>query len=196
MSIKISKEQAKEVLAILDKALKEGPWETSNLLKAIEKNLQSIRNNFASKVEEGDVDNLQHSQKKLKAILQPGQKEIFISLYSSNGSNLQTWERILNNLPRQLVSRPIYSDELAIKNIIKSKQNNINEAYISLFINETSILPLPEDKIPRDKLDQPLLTLKDNAMSLENINRFEHKSGTYSFENSRLIKISNISNME
>lgn len=195
MSIKISKEQAKEVLAILDKALHEGPWQTSNFLKSIGKNLQTIRNDFAKKIE-SDADNLQKNTEKAQLAIKAGQKEIFISLYSSTGSNLQSWERILNNLPRQLISRPIYSNEESIVSIIKSKENRLNEAYVSLFINENSLLSLPTEKIPVDKLGQPLLTLKDNAITLENISRFEHQSGTYSFSNARLIRINNTSSME
>lgn len=190
MSIRISKSQAEEVLKSLDQALKSEVWEKSNFLKMISKNLQNIRDDFAQKVHVSEKD-VETPTNVRRAEIKPGQREIFVSLYSSNGSSLQNWEKILNNLSKQIISRPIYADEEAIRTIIKTKENRINEAYISLFIQETSLLVLPQDKISYDKLGQPLLTLKDNALSVENINRFEHYSGTYTFANTRLLKMAN-----
>lgn len=187
MSIKISKQQAEEILESIDKTIKNGPWDKSNFLKAIGKNLQEIRDDFHHKIH-AEAETIKKQEHISQPTLKPGQIEIFVSLYSTNGSSLQTWERILMNLPKQIISRPIYADEEAIKTVIKSKENRLNEAYISLFISETSLLELPQDKISYDKLGQPLLTLKNNAIHIENINRFEHTSGTYLFVNSRLLR--------
>ena len=44
------------------------------------------------------------------------------------------------------------------------------------------------DKTPVDKLGKPLLTLKDKSLSLDNINRFVHITGTYQYGQGRLVK--------
>ena len=87
-----------------------------------------------------------------------------------------------------MISRPIYADEEDIKALIRTKENKINEAYVSMYISQSDILPLPADKIPVDKLGKPLITLKDKSLSLDNINRFVHESGSYQYSQGRLVK--------
>jgi intracellular multiplication protein IcmQ len=87
-----------------------------------------------------------------------------------------------------MISRPIYADEEDIKALLRTKENKANEGYVSMYISQSDILPLQSDKIPVDKLGKPLLTLKDKSLSLDNINRFVHKSGIYQYSQGRLVK--------
>jgi intracellular multiplication protein IcmQ len=123
-----------------------------------------------------------------RVALRAGQQEVFVSLYSSEGSVLQSWEPIVANLPKQMVSRPIYADEEDIKALIKTKEKKNNEAYVSMYIAQSDILILPSDRTPMDKLGKSLLILKDKSLSLDNINRFVHQSGVYRYVNGKLIK--------
>lgn len=186
----LSPEQTDAILKALDEVISEGPWDKSNFLKAIGKNLQGLREEFV-----GHIHALQEFEKKQDnqssvshEPIKHGQAEIFVSLYSSNGTVLRTWERILATLPSQIISRPIYAKEMDVKTMIKAKENKANEAYVSIFIDETDILPLSMEKTPFDKLGKPLLTLKDRALRLENIKRFVHISGEYAFVHGQLIK--------
>lgn len=189
MKDQLTQQQTDAILKALDEAINNGPWEESNFLRVIGKNLREIRDNFASQVggdeqEKNAIDaNLAN-----KAALRSGQQEVFIALYSSEGSNLQSWERIMTNLPRHVVSRPIYAQEDDVRFLIKSKENKMNEAYVAIFINQGDILALSADKIPLDRFGKPLITLKDRAINLDNISRFVHLSGVYSYSKGRLIK--------
>jgi len=189
MKDELSDQQTDAILKALDEALNKGPWEESNFLKVIGKNLREIREGFASQ-----LNATAHEKSKITAhlanriALRSGQQEIFVALYSSDGTNIQSWERIIMNLPRQMISRPIYADEEDIKALIRTKENKINEAYVSMYISQSDILPLQSDKIPVDKLGKPLLTLKDKSLSLDNINSFVHQSGTYKYSQGRLVK--------
>jgi intracellular multiplication protein IcmQ len=109
-------------------------------------------------------------------------------LYAFDGSSLQSWERILQHLPNQVVSRPVYENEEDVIASIRSKSNRINEAYASIYVDPQYILPQPAEKIPVDKLGKPLLALKDKAINLDNVDVFVHQSGTYRFASGRLIK--------
>lgn len=187
MKDQLSDKQNEEILKALDEAINKGPWDKSNFLKVIGKNLNDLREKFA---------NIVGSNKHLKAeshlanriALRSGQQEVFIGIYTSDGSNIQAWERILMNLPRQVISRPIYADEADVKELIKTKENKQNEAYVAVYINQSDILPLPPDKVASDKLGKKLLTLKDKSLNLDNISRFVHTSGIYRFERNRLVK--------
>jgi intracellular multiplication protein IcmQ len=189
MKDKLTKQQTDAILEALDKAIETGPWNESNFLRVIGKNLQGIRDNFANLLNGGSdqqsgVETISPHQAALRAT----QKEIFIALYSSEGSNLQSWERILANLPRQLVSRPIYDEEEGVKYLIKSKENKTNEAYVVAYVSQVDILNIQSDKGPVDKFGKPLMTIKDRSLNLDNISRFVHISGIYLYKKGRLIK--------
>ncbi|KTC68123.1 IcmQ protein [Legionella birminghamensis] len=188
MKENLGDKQAEDILKALDEAIESGPWEESNFLRVIGKNLREIRENYSRSLSSSSAKNNSNATLLNRVALRSGQQEVFIALYSSEGNNLQSWERILANLPRQVISRPIYTDEENVKFMIKSKENKLNEAYISVFINQSDILLLSADKTPQDKFGKPLLTLKDRAINLENINRFVHYSGTYKYMKGRLIK--------
>ena len=188
MKDELNENQTDAILKALDKAIQTGPWENSNFLRVIGKNLRQIRENFAEALKQIPHKGKHHSSFAQRKEERTGQQEVFIALYSSEGSNLQSWERILANLPRQMISRPIYVNEEGIQNLIKSKENKINEAYVVAYINQADILTMAEEKIPLDKFGKPLLSLKDRSLSLENIIRFVHLSGTYHYTKGHLIK--------
>lgn len=189
MKDSLTPEQINAVMKALDNALNDGPWDQSKFLQVIGKNIQGIRDNFAHHLAlntEVQVKNPSAASKLTN--LDNNKQEVFISLYSSDGNNLQMWERIIANLPKYIISRPIYADEDYIKNLIGSKENKINEAYISIIIAKEDILVMSTDKIIVDKFGKPLLTLKDKSINLENICRFEHSSGTYNYQKGQLVK--------
>ena len=190
MKDQLTDEQVNTMLQALDEALESGPWDKTNFLRVIGKNLREIRDNFANHAGKGKTLGNFEKIKAFKPQREPriGEIEIFISLYSTEGNSIQAWERILANLPRHIISRPIYNNEEAVRSFIKSKENKTYEAYVSIYINEADILPIPAEKTPVDKFGKPLLTLKHRSLSVENINRFEHLSGSYDYIKGRLVK--------
>ncbi|ARG96820.1 Dot/Icm secretion system protein IcmQ [Legionella micdadei] len=192
MKDELTKQQAHAILEALDEAIETGPWDESNFLRVIGKNLREIRDKFASHLSDVKVEankpKIERQTHINRVSQRPDHQEIFISLYSSEGSIIQSWERILANLSRQIISRPIYSDEDAVRAFIKSKENKENEAYVAIYIDQADILNIPPDKIPVDKFGKPLLSLKDRAIILDNITRFVHTSGTYHYIKGRLVK--------
>lgn len=191
MKDELTEQQAQTILKALDETIATGPWEESNFLRVIGKNLREIRENFAKQLG-GDL----RMQEKYKTesnlanriALRAGQQEVFIALYSTEGTNMQAWERILANLPRQMISRPIYADEKDVQYSIKAKANKANEAYVAIYIDQNDLLTVAQDKIPMDKHGRPLLSLKDRSLNLENIIRFVHLSGVYRYSKGRLVK--------
>lgn len=191
MKDRLSDEQNEAILKALNDAIEKGPWEKSNFLKVIGKNLTDVRDGFLNQLGASSHAQLKaESHLANRIALRSGQQEIYVSLYSADGTNIQSWEKIVINLPRQMISRPIYADEADIKALLKTKENKQNEAYVAIYINQFDILPLSADKAPVDKLGKTLLSLKDKTLSLDNISRFVHASGVYRYERGRLVKIS------
>lgn len=190
MNERLSDEQNARILKALNQAIEEGPWDKSNFLRMVGKNLTAIRDDFLTRLGAKSEHELKNeSQLANKMALRSSQLEIFISLYSSDGINIQSWERIVANLPKQTISRPIYSNEENLKEALKLKDNKNNEAYVAIFIDKQDILSLAPDKVPKDKLGISLLSLKDRALNLENISRFVHVTGSYQFLKGRLVKM-------
>ena len=189
MNDELTKQQVDAILKALDDAIQQGPWGTSSFLRVIGKSLLEIREGFAKRVDAS----AQQQSNRLSSLanqmaLRSAQRKVYIVLYSFEGSNIKTWERIVANLPRQMISRPVYSQEDDAIAFIKTKENKNNEAYIVIYINESDILPMPTDKLPHDKLGKQLLTLKDKSLKLDNIDCFVHQSGVYHYSQGRLVK--------
>lgn len=183
-------DKAKKTLQALDEALVAGPWNESSFIIMMNKKLRIIRDDLAAKIakyEEGETDSPEYLAH--RAHLSASHKLVYISLYSLEGINITSWERIIANLQRQIVSRPVYFNEEDVQNIIKTKEKKINEAYVAFYVNEADILDINRDKIPVDKLGKPMLVLKDNAINLENIEYFVHLSGKYRYARGRLIEL-------
>lgn len=189
MKDELTKQQVDAILKTLDDAVQQGPWGTSSFLRVIGKSLLDIRDKFAKQVNEC-------AQPKLNGVLSVAnqmaircaQKKVYIVLYSFDGTNIKSWERIVANLPRQMISRPVYVEEDDAIAMIKTKENKNNEAYVAIYIDANDILHMPTDKIPLDKLGKPLLTLRDRSLKLDNIDCFVHQSGVYHYSQGRLVQ--------
>lgn len=188
MGSKYSSEQLQAIKEILDKAIQEGPWDQSAFLRVIGKNLQDMQDTFLATSNHKDPK-LRASEGDLahRVALRKGQKEIFISLYTSDGSEMNAWERILANLPKHVVSRPIYSDESEVQKLVRAKDNPVNEAYVAVFIDKADILDLPDERTSRDRYGIKLLSLKDKSIHPDNISRLVHRTGTYLYRRGRLL---------
>lgn len=189
MKNELTEEQVNQVIKALDDAIEQGPWDKSNFLKLIGKNLCEIRDNLMTHLSTLSAENTKIASNLANRIaLRSGQQEVFIGLYSSDGNSIQSWERILSNLPKQIISRPVYANEKDVKDLIKTKEKKINEAYVSIYVNRNDLLSLAPDKVPVDKLGRPLLSLKNKSIDLENINHFVHLSSVYTYSKGRLQK--------
>ena len=191
MTEKLTKEQMIGILQALDEALENAPWGASTFLSLIGKKLQNIRDDVFENLENNTSESSQGYSKQnqqTSAERYANMKKIFVALYAFDGSNLASWERILQHLPEQVISRAVYENEEDVVACIRSKSNRVNEAYVTIYIDPQSILTQQPEKIPVDKLGKPLLVLKDKAINLEHVDVFVHQSGLYRFVSGRLIK--------
>jgi intracellular multiplication protein IcmQ len=188
MNEKLSKEKTDAILKALDDLVAYGGWDASAFLRVIGKRLRVIRDEFCESAGGAALAKTKiTSHLANRVALRSGQQEVFVALYSSDGANMQAWERIVVNLPKQMISRPIYATEEDVIQAIRAKENKTNEAYLAIYAAQDDILPMG-DKTPLDKLGKPLLTLKDKSLSLDNINRFVHASGVYQYSHGQLVK--------
>lgn len=190
MNDKLTKNQLAAILVAMDKAITEGPWTASRFLTLIGQKLQNIRSQFEQQLD--NVDDENHGRTaalaQQRTDKRASMKKIFVALYAFDGSNLESWERIIAHLPNQIISRPVYSHEEDVIANIRSKSNTLNEAYVAIYVDPNFILPQIAEKIAMDKLGKPLMALKDKAIQLDNIDVFVHQTLVYRYVSGRLIK--------
>lgn len=176
----LSKEKLQEIADALERVKNELPWQQSVFLKALGKKFEKIHDEFLQNSGLGGGEDNANIEKKDPYALNEGQVEVFISVYNAQGGDLKQWMTILTNLTKQSVSRPTYSTEKAMREMIRSKTNLVNEAYVMVHVNKEDLLDAAADRAPRDKLGNILLTLKEHSITTEKILKFYHKSGIYS----------------
>lgn len=187
---KLSEKQVHAILASLRELLERGPWNKSAFLRVLGKKIQKSYDDLAERAGRAEQAKV-HKTTEQKKTQEPSetQQEIFVALYASDGGNLESWEKILMNLPRQAISRPVYAEKKAIQNAFKERRNHLNEAYVVIYVMRDAILPTASDKTPKDRFGTELLTLKNKALLHENIIRFVHATGVYEYKKGRLIKM-------
>lgn len=178
------------ILKILNKAIESGPWSKTIYLRGTGKKLKELRDRFRLCLDltEEEEAALKASGEKGVVAKAANQIEVFISLYNAAGNEIKNWERLLNSLGNSIITRPILKNEQDVRELIRSKVNKKNEAYVIAYVNTSDIIQVSGSHIPRDTLGHELLMLKNGAIQLENIKRFLHVSGHYLFQDGRLVR--------
>lgn len=185
----------KKLLAVLDEAIEKGPWDKTIFLRAAGKKLREFRFRLRASLQIDDPDASKGKDLADRIADRAGQTEVYVYLYNADGQNLEKWSKLVATLRMQAVSRPVYSRENDIQELIRSKPNKNNEAYVAVYVSKEDIVT-PKESSPKDKFGNDLLLLKDKAVKVENISRFMHVTGEYAFEAGQLIRKGDIQYMD
>ncbi len=179
-----------ELIRALDQMIADGNWEGGLFFQAAGKKLRALSTELKTELqltEEAQpsaVEVIDYVKQK------SGLVEIYISVYCIEGRNIKKWENVLANLPRQVVSRPVYKREKDIKDTINTKENPVNDAYVVTYVTDMDILkPSFRDKALVDRFGHELLRLKENAVKPENITKLVHVTGEYAYRKNMLTKL-------
>ena len=115
-------------------------------------------------------------------VLNENQLEVYIGVYNAQGTDLGQWARVISNLTSQCVSRPMYFSQSAVKEMIRSKVNLNNEGYVLIHVNKSDLMDIEKERLPRDKLGNVLLLLKERVITQERIKKFYHDTGVYEYK--------------
>ncbi len=183
-------ELVKKLIDSLDEAIKKGPWEKGLLFQTIGKKLMAFKEEL---LQELQLELPEHYSKTTKSVASkyenlPDYLTVYVSIYMTDGMNISKWEKFLTTLSSNFSSRPIYKSEEDIRQVLRTKDNKTNDAYIVAHIKIQDILapntPLP----PTDKYGHELLVLRQGAIHPHNISQFSHVTGRYIFQDGRLIR--------
>jgi intracellular multiplication protein IcmQ len=180
----LSLEQAKSIQEILNKLAQSPNFSQSTFLTLIQKQLIQLSEDFNQAVQ--NTYFVEEATPQLEQEL-PNHELVFISIYCSDGSNLSAWERVISNLPKQYISRPIYLREQDAQKMAKSRPIVINEGYVAVYVDKNAIFETGSDMVMQDKFGNQLLSLKDRAIDLKKVSFFWNSSKQYSLKEQALI---------
>lgn len=177
-----------ELIKILDTAIAEGKWDGGLFFQAAGKKLRDLRDRIKS---ETNIDVAQPiTQTTVNTVMKySGLIDVYVSLYCAEGNNIQRWETVLSSISRQAITRPIYKKEKDVRDVISAKELKINDAYIIAYVTENSITKTLSGKPLVDRFGHELLVLKENSIVVDNIAKFIHSSGEYTYEKGKLLKL-------
>ncbi|MCL5260514.1 MAG: Dot/Icm secretion system protein IcmQ [Gammaproteobacteria bacterium] len=177
-----------KLIAIIDKLLVEGNWETSLFLRASAARLIELRQEAERVALAGNTPSAATGGLVAVQLRTPpsGYIQVFVSLYQVEGTNLQKWEQVLKSLCEHSITRPAYKDEEHVKQFIRSKADINHLAYVVTNIKPADIYQL--EQTPVDSFGHELLTLKEGVIKAANIVEFVHANKKrYFYRDNKLI---------
>lgn len=174
----------RELLAILNELLEAGDWESSLFLKVASKRIRALRDETQILLEQATT---QRSPQASSDVLREGYMNVYISLYQADGNDIKKWQNTLKGLAVNNVGRPVYPNDEHVKAGIRARGNQPCEGYATVQIKVSDIIKMPDGRTPKDRYGNELLTVRENAVSLDNIKEFVHANGQlYYFREGKL----------
>lgn len=170
-------EQAKTIQDALHHLVASPHFSNSTFLRLLHQQIQNLSEEFDRTMQE--VYSLQEETSEQEKKDYTNKELIYISIYCFDGRNLASWKRVIENLPRQYISRPIYLKERDVQKAVKAKPQLMNEGYIAIYVEKQAINQPDQSFLPADKWGHTLLSLKDRAIDLQNVEFFWHDSKHY-----------------
>jgi intracellular multiplication protein IcmQ len=166
-------------------------WQSTPLLKLYHSKLAKLAEEYAASahiLENNAPVEVSKPEEDRHAIFQAKNMQlVYIYLYTSDGKSLDAWGRLVYNLPRNYISRPIYEDEYDVQSAALITPILSNAGYAAVWVDKDAIIRLTEEgEEIKDKLGRPLLTLKDKAVNMQNMEFFWNNFMLYDWKNGAL----------
>lgn len=175
----------RELLAILDELLAAGDWESSLFLKVASKRVKALRDEAEALLIQATTE---QENKTNKDTLREGHVKVFISLYQSDGDDMRKWQNTLKGLALNNVGRPVYQNREDVQASMRARGNPACEGYAIVQIKNTDLIQMPDGRMPKDRYGNALLTVREKAVALDNIQEFVHAGKqVYDFHEGKLV---------
>lgn len=166
-------------------------WEDSPFMKVLHAKLSKVIAEFdeiigvssSEKIEQVVDDSLEREANYLSQDM----RLVYIYLYTSEGKTLAAWERVISNISKQYVSRPIYLVEDDVQGAAQFSPILINAGYIAVWVKSSAIIVEDEAHQIKDKFGKRLITLKDRSVDIKNIEYFWNNYMLYQWKESGLV---------
>ncbi len=109
---------------------------------------------------------------------------VYVSLFNTQGKQLESWLRLLDNksLYEHSVNRPIYANQNEIEEMLANKPNKEQNGYFIIAIKKNDIMADENTTTLRDPNGFPLLRLKQGAFNSGKIQAFIYRGQAYQID--------------
>lgn len=194
---KLTIEEVQKVQEIMNQLLTEKDWEQASYLKILRQELEKIYSTFNTLANQvySQVNEETEARAQFLNFDKSNFQLVYISIYSSEGENLDAWQRILFNLPKQFITRAIYENEYDVQDAIKQAPVFVNAAYVAVWVDKNAILSTEGFPPQLDKIGHQLLNLRDRSVQLNKIDYFWNNMSKYRWINDGLDFLENVNEM-
>lgn len=181
------KKLEKEVLELVRHAVKQDEelrkkYQISNKFRFVRDRLQALLERLEQHVKTFEVVKSKITQTTSAA----DEVIVYVYLYNTQGTYLRSWQNMLT--PKVFyeysVNRPIYSEKHHIETLLRSKENKLQHAYLTVAVRSQDILRSPESK---DSLGQPLLKVREGALRIEKLISLTHNEHDYKVDDEGML---------
>lgn len=167
-------EIGEKLVNILSNVLRDAQWDSSLFLRTVKKRLEDV-------VKEAKTILLSIDDNQKKNVHQElydghfikckdDHIRVYILLYQIDGSKIVNWQNAIKSLVNYNISRPTYTKEEHVCELIKSKKNFDNHGYVIIDIEKTDFYSQEEPLY--DMFNHEMLILKENVLKFQNIRGF------------------------
>lgn len=184
----LSKEDKKgmltSVITTVDHVLSAGDWNSSLFLRNTIKPLMAIKSEAEIELSKLEIKAVEKSVT-IQAIGED-EREVYISLFQSDGYNMGKWAMQLRSLERYVIGRPVYQNQEDAEKRVRLRAATGNEGFVVVIVKKTDLQS--DVSTTKDQFDSPLLSLKETALRNGRIVAFVHQNLRYHFVDGQLIK--------
>lgn len=177
----------RSIITAIDHVMEGGDWSSSLFLKNTLKPLAAIKAEA-----EAEIAKLESKAERKIVQVAPAadnEVEVYISLFQSEGYNINKWSMQLRSLERYVVGRPIYQNKADVEKRVRLRAASGNEAYVAVIVKKADIQTADPFSPPlKDQFDHPLVQIKEVALRNGRVTAFFHQSARYLFVDGQLIK--------
>lgn len=168
----------------------------------IGENLRVVRNRLQALLKDLEANvnlSLEDETQNNKGSTSAGSKEVpiddehavvFVHLFNAGGERVSRWCGLLTQkaVYEYSVNRPVYARKKHVELFIESKPPEDHHAYVSFKVAKENIIGgLDVTNGNVDAIDQPLLKLKEGAISLNNLIELTYKGQAYEYKAGKLV---------
>jgi len=177
----------KAMLSSMDNVLNVGDIDSSLFLRNVVKPLRKIKQDAAELKQnlleqKGVID-----EDILEREITDTQTKLYVSLYQSEGHDLQKWAAQLSSIESYMMGRPIYQNEEDVQRIIRMKLGQVSEAYAVIAVNKQAIVKDNFGRGRKDRLGNEVVNVEMKTVAPDNIIEFVHTGKRYHFYKHKLI---------
>lgn len=179
-------EEIKKFQQVYNDMLADERWQQSPFLKIMHAKMSMLKEQLENLIDSSNPEITDLNTPSTFKQPDDNFQKIYIYLYTSDGKKLDAWQRVVENLDKHYISRPIYENEFDAQHAAIHAPVFFNAGYVGVWVDKKFINKNLDTDDFKDKFGHTLISLKDRAIDLSRIDSFWNNYVQYAWTNSKL----------